>query len=89
MPFIRVRGASIGDPLHEFDVSVREQSAHSELYEVLDPEPVAEARPAKPVPGLVTAPSVAPKKQASRRKKTSGGTSNTPAPAGATPEEKA
>lgn len=43
--FIRVRGATPGDPLHEFDVSVDEVARYPNLYEVLDGVPVSECRP--------------------------------------------
>jgi len=60
MAFIRVRGATVGDPLHEFDVPVREVERHPELYEVIDPEPAAHQRPALFVSGVVKAPDAAP-----------------------------
>lgn len=53
MPFVRVRGKSLGDPLHEFDVPAVEAAAHPELYDVLDPEPVAVSRPTVFVEGVV------------------------------------
>ena len=56
MPFVRVRGKNPGDPLHEFDVTAAEARKHPDLYEVLDPEPVATSRPALFVPGTVQAP---------------------------------
>lgn len=78
MGFIRVRGASAGDPLHEFDASEAEVAANPELYVVLDPKPVDEARPQKYVPrsaeGVV--------KPARARKRT-GGRQKPTAPAGA------
>lgn len=45
MAFIRVRAAE--GPLHEFDVAEAELAAFPDIYEVLDPEPVDEARPAR------------------------------------------
>lgn len=53
MPFVRVRGKSVGDPLHEFDVTVAEAAAHPELYDVLDAVPVPSSRPATFVAGVV------------------------------------
>lgn len=53
MPFVRVRGKTVGDPLHEFDVTVAEVAAHPELYDVLDAEPVPVSRPAVFVEGVV------------------------------------
>lgn len=45
MGFIRVRAAS--GPQHEFDVAEAEHAAFPDLYEVVDPVPVNEARPAR------------------------------------------
>lgn len=73
MPFIRVRGASPGDPLHEFDAPVRTVQRSPHLYRVIDPEPVAEARPARHVSGRVRP------KRTSRGKRAAG----PPAPSGA------
>ncbi len=56
MGFIRVRGATPGDPLHEFDVPEAEAAASPGAYVVLDPEPVADARPAAYKGGAVKAP---------------------------------
>lgn len=50
MGFIRVR--AVDGPLHEFDVSEAEYAATPDVYEVLDPEPVADAR----YPRYVTEP---------------------------------
>lgn len=62
--FVRVRGRKPGDPLHEFDVSEAEARAHPDLYIVVDKKPVAAARPASFVPGVVKTPSA--KKRAKR-----------------------
>jgi hypothetical protein len=51
MPFVRVRGAAPGDPLHEFDVPEGLVKLQPDLYEVIDPEPVAKSRPASLIPG--------------------------------------
>ena len=72
--FIRVRGNSPGDPLHEFDVPVGVVEKHPDLYKVVDPKPVAVARSASHIPGVVKAPPA--KKRASKP----GG--KKPAPAG-------
>jgi hypothetical protein len=69
--FVRVRGASAGDPLHEFDVSERYVALHPELFTVLDPVPVSVSRPPKFV--------AAAKKRAARKKP---GENKTTAPAG-------
>lgn len=53
MPFVRVRGKSPGDPLHEFDVPAAEAAAHPDLYVVLDAEPVPVSRPTVFVEGVV------------------------------------
>ena len=66
MPFVRVRGKSPGDPLHEFDVPVVEVRAHPDVYEVLDGKPVAVSRPASFVPGTVKSPPAAKKRPAKR-----------------------
>lgn len=50
--FVRVRGAGEGDPLHEFDVPVQTLWRHPERYTVVDPVPVAVARPMKAVDGV-------------------------------------
>lgn len=55
--FVRVRGARVGDPLHEFDVSVAAFESGRHRYVVVDPEPVAKARPASFMPGVVRADS--------------------------------
>lgn len=60
MAFIRVRGATVGDPLHEFDVPVRAVERHPELYEVIDPEPAATQRPALFISGVVKRPEPEP-----------------------------
>lgn len=44
MGFLRVRAAR--GPLHEFDVSEEAYAADPDVYELLDPEPVAVSRPA-------------------------------------------
>lgn len=51
--FLRVRGAAVGDPLHEFDVPVSLFEAHPEKYTVVDPVVVAASRPMKAVAGAV------------------------------------
>jgi len=76
MPFVRVRGASVGDPLHEFDVSVAEAEANPNMYMVMDSKPVAKARPALFVPGLV-------KRTAKKRSARRAGETDKTAPAGA------
>jgi len=76
MPFVRVRGASVGDPLHEFDVSTAEAAANPNMYTVLDPKPVATARPASFVPGVV-------KRAAKKRPAKRAGETDKTAPAGA------
>jgi len=43
--FIRVRGASPGDPKHEFDVTVAEARARPHLYAVVDKTPSPVSRP--------------------------------------------
>lgn len=77
MGFIRVRGASAGDPLHEFDASEAEVAANPELYVVIDPEPVDQPRPQKYVPrsaeGVV---------KPSRARKRTGGKTETDRPRG-------
>lgn len=87
MPFVRVRGKKPGDPLHEYDVAVPEAAAHPDIYEILDPTPVATARPAKFVDGFVKAPRPARKPAAKRspkeRASTSPGEDSSTAPAGA------
>lgn len=79
MAFIRVRGASPGDPLHEFDEPIGLVETHPELYVVLDPEPVEVPRPQKYVPRSaegVVVPVRAAKRTGGRKQKTT-------APAGA------
>lgn len=56
MPFIRVRGATPGDPLHEFDVPTAEVDRHPELYVVVDDTPAAQSRSASFIPGVVKKP---------------------------------
>lgn len=51
--FLRVRGATVGDPLHEFDIPVSLFEAHPDRYTVIDPVPVAASRPTKTVVGTV------------------------------------
>lgn len=70
MPFVRVRGKKPGDPLHEFDVSVVEARSNPDLYDVLDEKPVATARPASFVPGLVKKTSPAKKRSTRTGEKT-------------------
>ncbi|WP_433584550.1 hypothetical protein [Microbacterium hydrocarbonoxydans] len=70
MGFIRVRAAT--GPLHEFDVAEAELAAFPDIYEVLDPEPVDEARaasyvvedpdPEPPAPTPTRTPPKRPKK---------------------------
>ena len=81
MPFVRVRSARVGDPLHEFDVAAPEVGKHPELYEVLDPVPSPLPRAAVYVAGVKKAP----KKVSRSAKKRAGrsGENNTTAPAGA------
>lgn len=77
--FVRVRGKTPGDPLHEFDVPLAEAEKHPEIYEVIDPKPVAETRPASFVSGVV------PAKKSPRVPKRAGKNpgENSTAPAGA------
>ena len=78
MPFVRVKSARPGDPLHEFDVAVAEALRHPDAYSVIDPKPVAVARPASFIPGLVpqkTNPAANPR----RGKKKPGEDSTAPA----------
>ena len=65
--FIRVRGATPGDPLHEFDVPVARVKRHPDLYEVIDPKPVADPRPASAIPGTVPKKKSAPAKKRAAR----------------------
>jgi hypothetical protein len=66
MGFIRVRAAE--GPRHEFDVAEAELAAFPDIYEVLDPEPVDEARAASyivedpPAPTPTRTPPKRPKK---------------------------
>lgn len=76
MPFVRVRGAQPGDPLHEFDVSVQEAASNPSIYKILDDKPVSTARPASFVPGVVKAPRA-------RKPTKRTGEKHTTAPAGA------
>lgn len=78
MPFIRVRGKTPGDPLHEYDVTVGEVEKHPELYDVLDKKPVARSRPVVFVSGTVKTPRPAKKRAAK-----STGEKTTTAPTGA------
>jgi hypothetical protein len=78
MPFLRVRGASPGDPLHEFDVAVGVVLKHPDLYVVVDSEPVAVSRPARFVPGRVPEPKTSRRVRADKP----GGSDKKPAPAG-------
>lgn len=50
--FIRVRGAAVGDPLHEFDIPVALFEAHPDRYTVVDSVPRAASRPMKTVDGV-------------------------------------
>lgn len=45
MSFIRVRSANPADPQHEFDIPEPELHANRDIYTVVDPEPVPDARP--------------------------------------------
>ncbi|PRB02764.1 hypothetical protein CQ047_17830 [Microbacterium sp. MYb72] len=85
--FIRVRGATPGDPLHEFDVSVDECERNADLYEVIDTMQVPRARPASHIPGVVPDPQEepAPKPRTKRASKTG---EDTAPSAGLNPEEK-
>ena len=49
--FIRVRGKTIGDPLHEFDVPAVMLERHPDRYKVIDKKPVPRPRPASFIPG--------------------------------------
>lgn len=49
--FIRVRGKTIGDPLHEFDVPDFMVERHPDRYKVIDKKPVSRQRPASFIPG--------------------------------------
>lgn len=51
--FIRVRGATPGDPLHEFDIPLETYQRHRDRYKVIDKKPVAKQRPASHIPGTV------------------------------------
>jgi len=53
--FVRVRGATPGDPLHEFHIPESLLQRHPDRYKVVDPKPVAKALPASSVPGAVPA----------------------------------
>ncbi len=44
MGFIRVR-AAVG-PAHEFDISEEAYAADKDVYDVIDPKPVRDSRPA-------------------------------------------
>jgi hypothetical protein len=66
MPFVRVRGKTPGDPLHEFDVTVAEADAHPDRYEVIEEKPVATSRPASFMPGTVKTPRPAKKRTVKR-----------------------
>ena len=48
--FIRVRGKTIGDPLHEFDVPAAMVERHPDRYKVIDKKPVPRQRPASFLP---------------------------------------
>lgn len=69
MAFIRVRAAE--GALHEFDVAEAELRAYPDIYEVVDPTPVDEARPARyvTVPEDPPKDSSPPKRSAPRRSK--------------------
>ncbi|MGB4136419.1 MAG: hypothetical protein WA971_07640 [Microbacterium sp.] len=51
--FIRVRGATPGDPLHEFDIPLATYRRKRRQFKVVDKKPVAKARPASFIPGTV------------------------------------
>lgn len=51
--FVRVRGATPGDPLHEFDVPTLMVERHPDRYKVVDPKPVPQMRPASYFSGVV------------------------------------
>lgn len=54
--FIRVRGKTIGDPLHEFDVPAQAVERHPDRYKVVDKKPVPHQRPASFIPGTLGNP---------------------------------
>lgn len=67
MGFIRVRAAE--GPLHEFDVAEAELAAFPDIYEVLDPQPVDEARPALCITDEPDPPEPKPKRPATKSAK--------------------
>lgn len=73
--FVRVRGKTLGDPLHEFDVPVLMVERHPDRYKVVDKKPVTRQRPASLIPGELGNP-------ATRRDKKPGENSNAPVGAG-------
>ena len=92
MGFIRVRGKKPGDPLHEFDVPEAEAQQHPDLYKVIDPKPVATARPASFMPGRVPEETKPVKRTPATRKRPSAKRAPKPgedstAPAGGTVEK--
>lgn len=50
--FLRVRGAALGDPLHEFDIPVSLFERHPDRYAVVDPVLSTVSRPFKAVAGV-------------------------------------
>lgn len=54
--FIRVRGKTVGDPLHEFDVPAFMVERHPDRYMVIDKKPVVRQRPASFIPGELGKP---------------------------------
>lgn len=59
MPFVRVKSARESDPQHEFDVSVVEFEANSELYALVDDVVADDSRP----PLYVSPPGVEPESE--------------------------
>lgn len=78
--FLRVRSASVGDPLHEFDVPDVEVTRHPGMYTVVDPAPVRVARPTVFKRGLVQLKAPARRRPVRRTKRPG---EKTTAPAGA------
>lgn len=84
--FIRVKGATPGDPLHEFDLPVVEYERRPDLYQVVDKKPVAKARPASHISGVLPERRASPAAKPKRAPKT--GEDNNSAPsAGLDPKE--
>lgn len=84
--FIRVRGSSPGDPLHEFDVPAIWVERHPDRYKVVDKEPVAKARPASHISGVVPEPRMAAEPKARKPRATKTGENDAPS-VGPTEEE--